>query len=253
MTNVLIALLSFTCLVGSAAAGWWLRQRLPENHLSDDSIGVIKLATGLIATMAALVLGLLISSAKGTFDRANAQLVSTAAQVEQFDRVLARYGPPTQDLRGTVLRHYRGVIDLLATGNTHDIARLNDSQAIQRSEALREAVVQLPVANEEQAVLKKRALTIMDDVFSLRGLLMLQAIGPVPPALLVALIAWLSIIFASFGLLSARNATVFAVVLMCALSTSTSILLIEELNRPLDGLIGISLEPMRDILDRLGQ
>jgi hypothetical protein len=92
----------------------------------------------------------------------------------------------------------------------------------------------------------------MDDVFAVRGLLMLQATTSIPPALLVALIAWLSIIFGTFGLFTPRNPTVVIVVLLCAFSTCASLLLIEELNRPLDGLIGVSLDPMRDTLSRLG-
>lgn len=253
MNHLLIALVSFACLFGSASLGWYLRDRLPGHHLNEASVSVIKLATSLIATMAALVLGLLISSAKGTFDKANAELVETAAQVLQFDRVLARYGPETQAVRDILRRNYLGIVAVLATGDTLQLKRLNDHEAIKRSEALRREVEQLPALDAEHAALKVSALSIMDEVFAMRGLLMLQTTSSVPPALLIALIVWLSIIFGTFGLFTARNGTVSAVVLMCALSTSVSILLIEELNRPLDGLIGVSLDPMRDTLSRLGQ
>lgn len=253
LNHLLIALASFACLFGSASLGWYLRERLPEHHLSEASMGVIKLATSLIATMAALVLGLLISSAKVTFDRANAELVETAAQVVQFDRVLARYGSQTQDIRNTLKRNYMGVIELLASRDTLQLARLDDNDTIKQSEALRRQVEQLPQINQEQAALKNQALGIMDEVFSMRGLLILQTTSSIPTALLVALIAWLSIIFGTFGLFTPRNATVSCAILLCALSTCASILLIEELNRPLDGLIGVSLEPMRESLSRLGR
>ena len=89
MNHLVIAAVVFICLFGSALLGSYLRGRLPSQHLSDESISVVKLATGLIATMAALVLGLLVSSAKGTFDTTSAELVGTAAKVVQFDRVLS--------------------------------------------------------------------------------------------------------------------------------------------------------------------
>lgn len=253
LNHLLIAIASLVCLCASAWLGWYVRQRIPEHHLSDASVGVIKLATGLIATMAALVLGLLISSAKGTFDKASAELLETAAQVVQFDRVLARYGAQTQPIRQTLMRNYLGVVEVLASRDTVQLAKLNDDQAINRSEALRRQVEQLPAPDPEHVALKTQALGIMDEVFAMRGLLMLQSTSSIPTALLVALLAWLSIIFGSFGLFTPRNTTVVIVVLMCALSTCGSILLIEELNRPLDGLIGVSLDPMRDTLSRLGR
>jgi hypothetical protein len=252
LNELLIALVSFFCLSGSASLGWYLRARIPGHHLNDEAVGVIKLATGLVATMAALVLGLLISSAKSTFDKAGTELLETAAQVVQFDRVLARYGPQTADIRKTLQHNFTDAVALLAAGDSTQLRRLNDGEAIKRSEALRRQVMQLPVADDDQAALKVHALGIMDDVFAVRGLLMLQATTSIPPALLVALIAWLSIIFGTFGLFTPRNPTVVIVVLLCAFSTCASLFLIEELNRPLDGLIGVSLDPMRDTLSRLG-
>ena len=69
MSSLVIALIVFVCVFGSALLGLFLRTSLPEHHLSEDSTGVVKLGTGLIATLAALVLGLLIASAKTSFDK----------------------------------------------------------------------------------------------------------------------------------------------------------------------------------------
>lgn len=253
MSNVLVALLIFLCLFASALLGTWVRSRLPDHHLSDESISVIKLATGLIATMAALILGLLVSTAKGTFDTANAELVSTAARVVQFDRVLARYGPETEPIRLQVKQRYGEVLLLLASRDPDLLSRLDNPQAIQRSEALLREVEALAPTTDRQRALKAHALQLMDEVFATRWLVLLQAHASIPPTMLVILVAWLSIIFGSFGLFAPRNYTLIAVLMLCALSTSASILLVEELNRPLDGLISLSLSPMRDSLSRLGQ
>src|ERR1700730_19079106 len=94
--HLVIASIVFACVFGSGLLGLYLRERLPAHHLSDDSTGVVKLATGLIATMAALVMGLLISSAKGSFDTMNTELLHSAAAIVRLDRVLAHYGPEPQ-------------------------------------------------------------------------------------------------------------------------------------------------------------
>lgn len=253
MNHLVIALIVFICLFGSALLGSYLRARLPSHHLSDESISVVKLATGLIATMAALVLGLLVSSAKGTFDTTSAELVGTAAKVMQFDRVLARYGPDTQEIRSLLKRNYTGIVQVLASRDPALLAKLDSPEAINRSEELQRKVEALAPGNETQRTLKAHALQVMDEVFATRWLALLQANGSIPLTMLVILVAWLSIIFGTFGLFAPRNGTILAVLMMCALSTSASILLIEELNRPLDGLIGVSLDSMRDTLSRLDQ
>lgn len=253
MNHFVVALIVFVCVFGSALLGLYVRDLLPENHLSDESIGVIKLATGLIATMAALVLGLLVSSAKGTFDTASGELVQSAAKVIQFDRVLARYGPETQEIRAVLKRNYAGAVEILASGDSAQLERLNGTEAVNRSEDLQRKVEELAPRDDAQRALKARAIQIVDEVFAVRWLALLQAKGSIPMSLLVVLVAWLSIIFGTFGLFSPHNGTIIAALFMCALSTSGAILLIEELNRPLDGLVRVSVAPMRDTLSRLGQ
>lgn len=253
MNDLVIALIVFACLSGSALLGSYVRERLPSHHLSDDSVAVVKLATGLIATMSALVLGLLVSSAKGTFDTANAELEGAAAKVVQFDRLLARYGAETQDVRTRLKHNYSEVVQTLASRDAHQVTRLDSPEAIRRSEALERQVEMLSPTTDEQRALKVSALQDMDTVFAARWLTLLQSNQSIPPVMLVILVTWLSIIFGSFGLFAPRNGTIVVVLLMCASSTAATILLVEELNRPLDGFITVSLEPLRHTLERLGQ
>jgi hypothetical protein len=253
MNHLLIALIVFICLFGSAMVGSYVRQRLPSHHLSDESVAVLKLATGLIATMSALVLGLLVSSAKGTFDTTRTELEGAAAKVVEFDRVLARYGPQTQPIRTQLKHNYAEILQVLASRDRARLALLDSPEAINRSEALQQQVADLSPSTDNQRTLKASALQMMDAVFAARWLTLLQANQSIPPVMLVILITWLSIIFGSFGLFAPRNGTILVVLMMCALSTAATILLVEELNRPLDGLITVSLEPMLHTLGRLGQ
>src|SRR5438477_4224905 len=98
----LIAVILFVGLVGVALLGGRLGRLLPEEQLSAESKDAVKLAMGLIATMTAVLLGLLISSAKGTFDTAQSEVMQMAAKVALLDRVLRLYGPETMDARRTV-------------------------------------------------------------------------------------------------------------------------------------------------------
>jgi len=253
LNDAVIALIVFACLFGSALLGSYVRERLPSHHLSDDSVTVVKLATGLIATMSALVLGLLVSSAKGTFDTANAELEGAAAKVVQFDRVLARYGADTQDIRTQLKHNYAEVTKTLASRDRSQIATLDSPEVIRRSESLQRRVESLSPANDDQRALKATALQDIETVFADRWLTLLQSNQSIPPVMLVILVTWLATIFGSFGLFAPRNGTIVAVLLVCALSTAATILLVEELNRPLDGFICVSLEPLEHTLERLGQ
>ncbi|WP_238538759.1 bestrophin-like domain [Pseudomonas sp. GM74] len=249
---MVIALIVFGCLSASALLGSYVRERLPSHHLSDDSVTVVKLATGLIATMSALVLGLLVSSAKGTFDAANTELEGAAAKVVQFDRLLARYGTDTQGIRTELKHNYAEVTKVLVSRDRRQIATLDSPEAIHRSESLQRQVESLSPGNDDQRSLKAEALQDMDTVFATRWLILLQSNQSIPPVMLVILVTWLGIIFGSFGLFAPCNGTIVAVLLMCALSTGATILLVEELNRPLDGFICVSLEPLEHTLERLG-
>src|SRR5215471_16949280 len=99
MNSTVTALIVFACLVAAVLLGRALRRLLPEDHLSADSKDTIKLAMGLVATMSALVLGLLVSSAKGSYDTERSEVIQMAAKVAFLDRVLATYGPQVAEAR----------------------------------------------------------------------------------------------------------------------------------------------------------
>src|SRR6476469_523546 len=115
MSAFAIAAVVLVCVFASALIGVYLRSVLPKEHLQDDSIDLIKLGIGLIATLTALVLGLLISSAKTSFEKVNDDLVQTAAQMVLLDRVLGHYGPETTELRAHMKQMYAQVIERLSS------------------------------------------------------------------------------------------------------------------------------------------
>jgi hypothetical protein len=252
MSSSAIALIAFACVFGSALFGLYLRAILPDHHLKDDTLSTVKLATGLIATMSALVLGLLISSAKGSFDRINNELVESAARIVSLDRALADFGPETRDLRDIIKRNYTIKVELMTSGDTAQLAKLDTPEMMSETEHLHAIVWQLAPRDEAQRGLRTRALQLVNELASTRTLILLQKDGSIPMPLLGALVSWLIIIFAAFGVCAPRNYTTIGALLVCSLCASAAIFLILELDRPLDGFIRIPGAPLHAAIAHLG-
>jgi hypothetical protein len=248
-----IASIVFACVFGGAVFGLLLGGALPDHHLSPDTKDVVKLGTALIATMAALLLSLLISSAKGSFDKMNGELVENAAKVITLDRVLADYGPETRAIRDLVKRAYATRIDLLFPAEASQAATVDTPESVARLESLRARLWELSPHNDAQRGLQAQAVQIAGEILSTRWLLLLQKNESLPVTLLMVVVLWLTIIFTTFGMFAPRNATVVAALFVCSLSVSGAILLIVEMNSPFAGLMKISSAPMREALAVLGQ
>jgi hypothetical protein len=251
--HLVVALIAFLCIFGSALVGSCLRAVLPNHHLSDESTSVVKLATGMIATMAALVLGLLVSSAKGSFDTTNGEVVHSAVDIVRLDRVLSSYGPETRSIREQLRRNTAASISLLATADPAQLERMTSPQAVAKAEDFQRQLENLSPHDAAQSRLQAKALQIVDEVFTARWLALLQEKSSIPIPLLVVLVLWLAIIFGTFGLFAPRNGTTMTVLVLGALSTAGAIFMILEMNTPLDGVVRVSLGPMRAALAIIGQ
>ena len=248
MSALAIAVTVLVCVFGGALAGLFLRTRLPNHHLNDDSKEIIKLAIGVISTMAALVLGLLVSSAKSSFDRTGDELTQTSAKVVQLDNALAQYGREASEVRGTLLRGYRGTIEALLSQDEAKLAQLRAPRLGAGVEDVQAGIRALVPASDVQRSLLSQAQALAEEVSANRVLLLLQQHGSISSPLLVVVVAWLTLIFVGFGLFTPRNATVIASLFLCALAVSGAIFLILEMDDPLAGMVRISDEPMRRAL-----
>lgn len=253
MSSLTIALISATCIFGGVLLGLLLQKLLPSHHLSNDSKETVKLGAGMIATLSALVLGLLVSSAKNTFDTMNAEITQSAAKIVQLDRVLANYGPETKDAREQLRRTVIAGIETfwpeektVASGMTA-FERANGMELVQAK--LRE----LSPASETQRQLLAQAQQFSGDLLQLRWLAIEQAQNALPVPFLVVVLFWLTMLHMSFGLFAPRNGMVIVVLFICALSVSGAIFLILEMNHPLSGFIKVSSAPMLKALEHLGQ
>jgi len=254
VSPVAISLIAFGCIFGGSLLGMFLRGVLPEHHLSAESKDVVKLGTGMIATLAALVIGLLIASAKGSFDMVNSGLKQASTKIILLDRTMAQYGPETREARDLLRRGIASAIEQTwpeeGTGQTE--AKALDTRI--GLETVQDKLRQLSPQNDAQRWLQSRALQLSGDIVELRWLLIEQrGQSSLPMPFLAMLVSWLVIIFFSFGLFSPRNTTVIVVLLLCALSAAGSLYLTQELDRPYEGLIKISSAPLRNALAYLGQ
>jgi hypothetical protein len=253
MNSLAIAVVVLACVFGGALAGLFLKTLLPGHHLKDDSKDIVKLGIGVIATMTALVLGLLVSSAKNSFDRLNTELTITAAKVIELDRALAHFGPETGPLRVRLQQNFRTVIDGLFVTGHDQAAHFSTPDKTGQLESVQTGIQRLAARSDGQRELQARALVLAGELAAMRWLLLLQERETISMPLLVVVVTWLSLIFVGFGLFSPRNATVVTALFLCALCVSGAVFLILEMDRPLDGIVRISDGPMRAALGFLGQ
>ncbi|MGB7751620.1 MAG: hypothetical protein WCF88_08715 [Candidatus Acidiferrales bacterium] len=250
MNSVAISFITLAVVFGGALLGIALRAVLPQNELSDESRDVVKLCVGLIATMAALVLGLLIASAKSSFDTQSAELTEMASKVVLLDRILAHYGPDAKEARD-ILR--TSVVSALDSVSSTDVASASQFGSSANGEVLYDKIQGLSPKDDAQRSIQAQALNIMMGLGQTRWLVAAQRGNSVSEPLLVVLVAWLTIIFISFGLFAPRTVTVVVSLLVSALSVSGAIFLILEMYSPYAGLIHVSGAPLRAALAHLGQ
>ena len=251
MSPTEVGCIVLVCVFGGALLGMFLHRILPEQHLAADSKDVIKLGIALTATMSALVLALLISSAKGSYDTQRNEITQLSANVILLDRVLAHYGPEAKQARVLLRQTATGMIERIWPGTRLERADLQPTA--NGGEAFYDTIQGLLPQNEVQRSLQAQALKMSIDLGQTRWLLFEQGGHSIPMPFLVLLIFWVTIIFLSFGLFAPPNATVIAALFLCALSVSGAIFMILELDRPFGGLIEISSAPMRSAIAQLGR
>jgi hypothetical protein len=253
MQPLTIASIVFACVFASALLGMLLRRVVPEHHVNQDSKDVVKLAMGLLATMAALVLGLLTASAKSSFDTLDSEVQQSAAHLVMLDRVLAQYGPETKETRDQIRKAVAHRIELTWPEDSSRPTRVDAPEMTPAIEGLQSRIRALAPQNDAQRDLQSKALSLIGDLTATRWLVFAQAGTSVPMTFLFVLVLWLAVLFISFGLLAPRNATVIVALLLCALSVAGSIFLILEMSHPLEGFIKISDVPLRYALAHMGQ
>src|SRR5215467_13907797 len=254
MSSLVIGFISAGWIFGGALVGIWLHKVLPEHHLDVASKDTVKLGAGLLATLAALVLGLLVSSAKSSFDAMNTGIAQAGAKILLVDHMLADYGPETKDVREQLRRVVESSIERIWPGEKAGVGGLRAMESLDDAGKLFKAKLrELTPTNDFQKSRLAQAVQLSDDVLQTRLLVMEGEQTNLPATFIVVLVFWLTGLFVSFGLFAPSNGVVITVLLICALSVSSAIFLILEMNRPLDGFIKASNAPLRKAVELIGK
>ena len=248
-TSYALVVVVFVCLFGGALGGMFLRTILPEHHLSKQTEDSVKLAIGVIATMCALVIGLLLASAKSAYETKDAELKQFSANLILLDRQLAHYGHEADHVHAVLRRYTAQKISATWPGETPPTGE--DTDAWRLLEDVESALRALTPADGPQRWLQTRALQLSGDLAGTRWLMAEQQAGSIHKPFLTTVVLWLTIIFTSFGVFAPRNAIMIIALFVCSLSIASAMLLIVEMDHPFGGLMQISSAPMHDALAHL--
>lgn len=253
MSSFIIGLFSAGSIFAGALFGMMLQRKLPQGHLNKEMQDLVKLSAGTIATLTALVLGLLVSSAKSSFDAINTGIVQGSAKFISLDRTLARYGPEAKPVREQLKRSLAAGIESIWPAEKTGISGLTAFERANGTELVQDKLRELNPQNDAQRQCYAQAQQIVNDFGQTRWLLIEEAQTQLPLPLLLILIFWLTLLFVSFGLFAPRNITALTVLFVGACAISAAIFLVLELNRPLEGVVKVSSAPLRVALQHLGQ
>jgi hypothetical protein len=227
----------------AVAIGFRVRRHLPDHHLNADTKDTVKIAMGLVATMSALLLGLLVSSTQDSYKTAQAQVITLGAQISVLDRMLSLYGPEAKSLQADARAHTHAVMEKVWNSNAEP--RSINSAA---GNALYLSLLSLEPKTELQRNLKSQSIDTLREIAQLRTIMHVQSHKTISWPLLIAVLIWFTVIFFSFSVFSPPNATASCALFASTLSVALAVFLILELNHPFHGLLRISPDLVGKVL-----
>jgi hypothetical protein len=253
VSSFAIALAVFGGSTCAAIIGMVLNVKLPDRHLDSNSKEVVKLVMGLVATMSALVLSLLIASASTTYDRQSSELKSLAVNILQLDQTLESYGPGARAVRDRIRDAVRQTHDRIWSPDGVRTEYLNSAETRTAVKAEVEMLHGISPTTDIERMMQSRAIELQQSISQARLLMFEQLGSAIPWPFLTVLIFWICMLFLGFGLFSSPNPTVTVALLVGSLSVACAIFLILELNAPLVGLVRISDAPLRNVIALIDQ
>ncbi len=250
MSAVSLSLIVAAAIFAGGLAGLGLQRVLPARHLSKETLDVIRLGTGMLSVLASLVLGLLIATAKSTYDATEHAIQTYAADLILLDETLRDYGPGAATIRDRLRSYTARVLDDVWSSR-RDHTSLENRDAGLLLEHARDDIRALAPVDAGQRWLQGEALRLGTSLLSQRWLLIEQSGPGVRGTVVAILVGWIVLIFVSFGLNAPRNATVVGALLVCALAIGTANFLVHEMDTPFEGLLKISSRPMRSALQHM--
>jgi hypothetical protein len=247
---LIIGLVVYAVILAGALAGWKVRHRLPEDHLTEETKSLVNMSTAVVATVSALVLGLLISNANTPFTRLGGEIITLSAQILRLDQILRRYGSATDPAR-EVLRQY-------AEHKTADLfpddpadVHLDNPSTYELLQRLEDMLLVLKPATPRDQWWLGQAMTLAGKIGDARWLIAQQTGPGTPRAFVGLLVFWLVFLFASFGLFAPHNLTSAVILTLCALAVAGAVAMFLELEQGFGSVVRVSQQPMRQAVRTL--
>lgn len=251
---VILSIIIFTCIFGGAVLGIFLRAILPERHLTEDSRNMVTIGMGIVATMAAIAVGLMIQGAQISFSSQRSDLIDMSAKIVFLDKLLADYGPEAGDARTALRSTLERTINQFWPKDGSEGAEIEPP--VSKSETLYYQILFLKPDNDARRAMRDEALSLTYDLSLARGTIVMGQSRSIPGVFLIVLgiiLFWFVAIFFSFGLYAPTNGTVVATLIISALAVTLALFMIMELNRPFDGLLRMPSEPLVEALQHIGK
>jgi hypothetical protein len=250
MSSILISSMVFGVVFGGALAGMGLQRVLPESQLGEEAKDIIRLATGLLVTMTALVLGMLVSTANSSYQDRKNELSEMSSNFVLVDGLLASYGPETQGIRVELRGLAESGLERIWPSHATQVSQLRPTD---NGQSFYDRLQLLAPKNEAQAAVKGSAISA---AISLRHTYWLMFLGTEQSSLsfplLGVVVLWLTFIFISFGLFAPHTKTIVVTLVACALAVSCAVFIIMAMYTPFSGVMRISSFPIREALNLMG-
>ena len=251
MNNPLVVgLIVFTVMMGGAFVGWRLRKLLPAQHLTEETKSLVSVSTAIVATVSALVLGLLISNANSSFIRLGGQVTTLSAEILRLDKMLLRYGSDAQPARDTLLQYAKQKTADMFPENPENV-RLGNPATYELLQRLEDMLLALKPQNPRDQWWMGQAMMLASKIGDTRWLIAQQVGQGTPKAFVTLLVFWLALLFASFGLFAPHNLTSAVILTLSALAVTGAVAMFLELEQGFGRMIHVSPKPMCQAVEAL--
>ena len=255
MTSVQIAAIILCVVFGSTVLGLTVSKRLAPHHLSPEAKATISVSMAVVGTMTAVVIGFLISNASNSFKAQNAAVAALAADIAQLDSLLRRYGPETDPIRNALQRYTELKFEDLFPTKANGRRDVDSSTTARVLDDVQDQILRLRSGDERQHWLSAQALAAAVRVSAAQSKMVEENANSVPLPFVGAVMLWLAVLYASFGLFAPRNTVTVVALFLSAFAVSMALKLVLDLDTPFAGgihltppPIHISSEPLHDVL-----
>jgi hypothetical protein len=255
-----LAIVIFVLLLGASALGMFLHGMLGERHRTNETFDHVRLVVSILVTFTALVLGLVMSEVRGSFNTFDSRLRAFAGDITGLDMRLREYGEDAAPIREK-LREYTAaaIADTWRDEPPPPGAypKFPEQSSIERQQLgallidVDTAVHRLEPADGFHKRMAASLENRLAETLQARRLVIETAHDTISWPLLVAMCGWLAIVFGVYGLIAPRNVVVHVTILLCAFCVASAIFFIVEFDTPLTGLLRVSSGPLRDALTHI--